>query len=144
MLQKVKNAQFLYFAFALMWAFMIHCGSMEVAKCKYSNAGITVIGVVCAFMVIYLLCSYLASHLPKFVCALLSWTGQGTAHILIIHCLFGWYVDNFVQTTLGFDSQNIFHFATTILIQLALGVLSFLTINFAKTKIKSITKKPTC
>lgn len=121
-LQKIKDYPFFYFLFSCVWALMVYSGSMELAVRRYGNVGLMILGVLSAFIIMYLLCCYLVEHLPRFVCLFISLIGQSTAYILIIHTLFGGKISAFVSNVLRLNSQNIFYLGALVLIQVLMGV----------------------
>ncbi len=131
-LNKCKEIPWIYFVLSCIWAFMIFSGAMEIAMRNYGNLGITILGVLSAFIISYLLCENLSTILPKFIIKTLTLIGQSTLHILIFHTLFSGKINDFLQNSLYLNSQNIFHLGFSVIIQVLIGVLIFLIIKYLK------------
>ncbi len=139
LLKKLTQLPAVYFPLACIWAFMIYAGSMELAMRRFGNVGLTVAGVLCAFIVCYLLCHYLAEKLPRWVSWIAGLIGQSTAYILVIHTLFHNRIERFAATTLGLNPQNIFNLGFCIVILVAVSVLCRLAVTHLK---KLVRRKP--
>lgn len=124
-LEHCRNMPQLYFVLSCLWAFMIYSGSMGMATRRYGNLGITVIGVVAAFLLIYILCDGISKNLSQQVCKFISIIGQSTAYILIIHDLFKKNIGSFVNEVLQMETQNIFYVLTSVAIHVLLGMAVF-------------------
>lgn len=131
-LKKCAAVPAIYFPLSCIWAFLIYKGGMELSMRNYGNIGLTVIGAISAFVVSYLLCRYLADKLPQWLAGLCGMIGQCTAHILVLHTLFGNKISDFVANTLQLNPANIFHLVVNIVIQIALSILSFILIREIK------------
>lgn len=137
-----REMPFLYFPLSCLWAYMIYSGPMELSVRRYGNAGLTVIGVTAAFVVVYLMCSYLAAHLPRKVIGMLSLIGQSTPQILVLHTLFGTAVIGFVNDRLGMNSANVFCLGVSVAVQVIAGVIIFVIHRAAKKRIKEFRHHP--
>ena len=135
-LQMCREMPFLYFPLSCLWAYMIYNGPMELSVRRYGNAGLTVIGVAAAFVVVYLMCSYLSANLPRKVTGFISLIGQSTAQILVLHTLFGSAVIRFVNDKLGMNSANIFCLGVSVAVQVIAGVAVFVINRAVKKRIK--------
>lgn len=140
-LEKCKNSPYIYFILSPIWAFMIYSGPMEISVRRYGNIGLTIAGVVSAFVVVYLLCSYLNNILPNKLSNIFSLIGQSTAQLLVIHTLFGSKITNFLDAQLGLNKQNIFCLVGSIIIQITIAILIFILNRSIKQFIKSSKSK---
>lgn len=135
-LKMCREMPFLYFPLSCLWAYMIYNEPMELSVRRYANAGLTVIGVVAAFVVVYLMCGYLSTHLPRKATGVISLIGQSTPQILVLHTLFGSAVIRFVNDRLGMNSANIFCLAVSVTVQVIAGIVIFAINRAAKKRIK--------
>jgi fucose 4-O-acetylase-like acetyltransferase len=142
LLKKATKSAYIYFPLSCLWAFLVYMGGMEIAVRKYGNFGIVVAGNIAAFFVAYLLCHYLANHLPRWISITLAWVGQSTAYILIIHAVCGSKFRDFATHILGLNPNNIFNLAFTIAGQVAAGTLCCLMITYGKKLLKPKCRQP--
>lgn len=133
-LKKCAEWPAVYFPLVCIWAYMIHDGSMEITLRRYGNIGLTIAGVISAFVIVYLLCRYLSLHLPRWTVWLLGVIGQSTAYIFVLHTVFGGRISHFAVYTLGLQNQNIFYVAFCVLAQVFLGGGVYLVVEFIKQK----------
>lgn len=126
----------IYFAASCVWAFMVYKEYNELAVRQYAQAGLFIAGSAAAFIVVYLLCSYMAARRNAVVIKLFSFIGQNTIYILIIHTLFKNPINDFLQNTLDLYNANVFYLGTSIVIQLSLGAAVGWLVTAAKRKIK--------
>lgn len=137
-----EKRPYLYFIFSCIWAFMVHQGSQGLSTNRYShNIGIAIIGAVSAFVAVYLLCVYLKDHLPRLITTAIATVGQSTAHILVIHTLFGNKITSFIVYRLGLPIENISFLIVYVGSQLLMGVVSFLIIQLLGSRIRMLAAK---
>ncbi len=141
LLSKINNMPYLYFVLASLWALFNFKGSMDLATRRYDNIGILIIGSVSAFLLIFMLCSYLWRHWPGFVTKLIAFVGESTAYILIIHTLFEAKITAFVANTLLLNQENIYNLILKTFIQVALGTLIYFSVDYIKKLIGKLIKK---
>ena len=125
-LEKSRENPWLYFPLVFLWWLMQWSGAMELTVRQYMDIGISVLGVCGAFIVLYMLCSYLSSNLPRWMAKLSALVGQSTASILIVHTLFADEIGSFLSDTLGLTSTNVYYLVATIAFQLLVGTACFL------------------
>lgn len=135
-LEWCKNNPYVYFALSPVWAFMIWRGGMELAVRNYSMAGLTIIGAIAAFLIVYMFCEYLGRNLIAPLRQMLQWIGQSTVYILIIHTLWGPKFVSFTERTLGLNQNNIFHLIVILGIQVISGTVIYLVHSKIKFRIK--------
>ena len=137
-LEKCTKHTWIYFPLAFLWMFMIYKGPMELSVRRYGNAGLTLVGVVSAFVILYLLCRYLSRKLPGFAVKVISLAGQSTAWILVLHTLFFGRINGLVADTFGLDPQNYFHLGVSVVFHLAAGTVLFLLIEGGKKVVRRL------
>lgn len=137
LLSKINNMPYLYFVFVSLWALFNYKGSMDLATRRYGNIGILIIGSVSAFILIYLLCSYLWRHWPRFITKIIAAVGESTAYILVIHCVFSGKITAFVTNTLALNSENIYNLIVKTFIQVVLGTAIYFAVKYTKKLLKA-------
>ena len=135
-LERCKEWPILYFLFASFWAYFLREGSMELATRNYGDAGITLVGVFGAFMVLYQLCCYLEDHWPRWLSALFGLIGQSTGYILVFHTLFGGKISKYLVNSLGLWKENVAFLLVYVASQIIIGVLIYLGIELLKKVLK--------
>ncbi len=146
LLTKINNMPHLYFVLVSLWALFNYKGSMDLATRRYENIGILIVGSVSAFLLVYMLCSYLWRHWPKFIIRLVAMVGESTAYILIVHSIFGAKITAFVTNTLSLTQDGIYNLIAKTVIQVAIGTAIYLVVKYIKIFLKkavSKTKTPT-
>ena len=133
-LEWCKNNPYTYFVLAPVWAFMIWRGGMELAVRNYSMTGLTIVGAIAAFLVMYMFCEYLSNMLITTARQIFQWIGQSTVYILIIHTLWGPKIVSFTEWTMGLNQNNIFHLVIILGIQIISGTMIFLIHSKLKNK----------
>lgn len=132
-LKKCLSLPCLYFPLSCIWAFMIYSGSMELAIRRYSNTGLTIAGIISAFIILYLLCHYLANSFPINFVQTAGLIGQSTAYILIIHTLFNSTITSYIANLLQLPSTDFLLLIISIATQTTLGSLCCYVIKKLKT-----------
>lgn len=132
LMKKFSNYTFLYFPLSCLWIALIFFDGMEIALRKYGNIPFLILGNLSAFIIMYLLCRYLADNLPKWIALTLAFIGQSTAYILILHTLFGGKIRNFATNYLSLNPDNIFNLAFYIIAQVAIGTICYLAVSKIK------------
>lgn len=135
MLEKVGTSHILYFVLSPIWAYMIYSGSMEIAVRNYGRYGLVIIGSMSGVMLVYKLALYIMNNLPIFA-KCLSYMGEGSIIIIIIHTMLGGYIGEIVNNR--FDSENIAFMVCSILLQIVLALIIKFVIQFTKEKIETL------
>ncbi len=137
-LEKCKERPYIYFILSPIWMYMVYMVPMEISVRRYGvNIGLTIIGVVSACIIVYLMCNYFNEHFPKKIVKLICLIGQSTPQILVLHTLFSTKIINFIHETLGMERQNIYCLVTAIFVQVFVSVVIFLVNRELKRFIKS-------
>ena len=143
LLERVKGWPIFYFLFASLWAYLIRCGSMELAIRNYGDVGVALVGVFGGFMVLYQLCCYLEDHWPRWLSNAFGMIGQSTGYILVFHGLFGAAIRGLLVNKLGLWPENVAYLLVNIALQLACGVALNFMIEYSKKQIKKwVTRSP--
>lgn len=119
-----------YFLLSCVWAYMIHCGAMEIAVRNYGFYGLTIIGAVSASVLVYTTCRYICSALNAEAANWLCKIGKNTLCILIVHKLLPAKIGRLVSV--WFESESIYFAVITILLQVAIGVAIGEVLSFVK------------
>ena len=119
-----------YFLLSCVWAYMIHCGAMEIAVRNYGFYGLTIIGAVSASVLVYTTCRYICSALNAEAANWLCKIGKNTLCILIVHKLLPAKIGRLVSVR--FESESIYFAVITILLQVAIGVAIGEVLSFVK------------
>ena len=122
-----------YFLLSCVWAYMIHCGGMEIAVRNYGFFGLTVLGAVSASVLLYMVCRYVCSAWNEGTVNWLCKIGKNTLYILIAHRLLSATLGRFVSAR--FESESIYFAVITILLQVAIGVTIGEVLSFVKRRI---------
>lgn len=125
-----------YFLLSTLWVYMIFKGSMEIAVRNYGNYSIVVLGAVSGCILLYWLCRYLSTALPRSLCRLLCLLGENTLYILMVHRLLNSRCNRLWSRWL--TPGHLWHTAATICTQLLMGLL----IGTVIASLKRIKKHP--
>ena len=125
-----------YFLLSPIWVYMIFKGGMEIAMRRYDAYGMVIIGAVCACVLLYQLCRYLSSQMPRPIVWIFCRLGESTLYILIVHRLLNSRINDLLCRWL--TPGYLWHTAAMVLTQLLLGTVISLTIA----AVKRLFKKP--
>lgn len=115
----LKERPYMYFVLSSVWAYMIYCGSMEIAVRKYGQYGIVILGAVSGTLVIYLLSVYIAEHFAV-ISRFLAFAGKSSLYILVFHTIFGGLVGALVSQR--FDPDYFPFMIITLIIQIGVAM----------------------
>lgn len=131
LIKMLMERKYFYFALSPIWVYMIYKGSMEIAIRQYEPYGIVILGSLSGILIMYMLSDYISKHIGKIGKTTLSFAGASTIYVLIVHTLF----DNTIigkLNSMGIYSNNILNLFLSIVIELLIGVLIYLTVELFK------------
>ncbi|MBQ6362196.1 MAG: acyltransferase family protein [Lachnospiraceae bacterium] len=118
-----------YFLLSPVWAFMIYCGSMEIAVRNYGDYGVVILGSVSGIIIVYTLSAYFGANLPL-IARILDVIGKNTIYILIVHTLLGVYINSVVK--IRFDPNYMAFLICSVILQITVGTAIGESISFIK------------
>ena len=119
-LKLARKWSVLYFMFTPVWAFMIYYGSMDMTVRNYGDYGVAILGAVSGIVTVYMLSAYISSHLPL-IAKTFSVIGKNTMYILVVHGLFGVFINSLV--VLRFHQDYSAFLICSLFLQTAVGVV---------------------
>ena len=122
----VENNRWCYFVLFPIWFVMIALGGMELYPRQYGNYVITILGAVCACVLLYIGCRIVAARFMKTLVNGLVEVGKHTLSILLVHTIFGGYIAIFIVKLfrlLGIGDWMSLIYVLVILLQVVLGIV---------------------
>lgn len=119
-LTKIKENHLVYFLFTPIWAYMIYCGSMEIAVRDYGKYGVVVIGSICGIL-IFCKGIYHTLYRLSVLSKVMAFAGNATFIILALHTLIGNDITRLVSRV--FNENHVPCMVFSIVIQIILGMI---------------------
>lgn len=119
----LKNHPQCYFLLVLPWAYSVSCGGIEIAIRRYQPYTYGILGAVCATLLLYLLCEYVAnSAIPQVFQQIVKTAGRHSIWILITHVLLESWLLAPVLTKVV-TGENICYLGVAVIFDVAVGCL---------------------
>lgn len=119
----VKDHPQCYFLLVLPWAYSVSCGGIEIATREYGTYADGILGAVCATLLVYLLCEYVAhSAIPQAAQQVLRGAGRHSIWVLISHVLLEALILAPCLTRVT-TKQSVCYLAAALVFDVAMGCL---------------------
>lgn len=132
LLEKAKEMPFLCFPLSWVCCVALLSDKADISARITTEFGFTIFSLFCAFVIVYLLCSYINSRLPELINFLISLPGKSYGYILITASLLFSYISNVTTDKLNLYDLNVFYLVFVVVVEVAIGVLIYLFFNGIK------------